>query len=96
MVRSTPIQSLQAPPLPSGRLTTEHTRDSFALRGRCSASIQRVDAIPQTQTTMSAGNLELQVPDMFVQAIAERVADLLVDSLSARTIDRNLESEEIQ
>ena len=45
---------------------------------------------------MSAGNLELQVPDMFVQAIAERVADLLADSLSARTIDRNLESEEIQ
>ncbi len=32
---------------------------------------------------MSAGNLELQVPDMFVQAIAERVADLLVNSPSA-------------
>jgi excisionase family DNA binding protein len=31
---------------------------------------------------MSAANLELQVPDMFVQAIAERVADLLVDSLT--------------
>jgi excisionase family DNA binding protein len=31
---------------------------------------------------MSAGALELQVPDAFVQAIAERVADLLADSLS--------------
>src|ERR1039458_5140768 len=61
----------------------ELTRDSLARRGRCSASIQRLDAIPQTQTNMSAGNLELQVPDMFVQAIAERVADLLADSLPA-------------
>ena len=31
---------------------------------------------------MSTGNLELQLPDMFVQAIAERVADLLADSLT--------------
>jgi excisionase family DNA binding protein len=31
---------------------------------------------------MSAGALELQVPDAFVQAIAERVADLLADNLS--------------
>jgi hypothetical protein len=45
---------------------------------------------------MSAGNLELHVHDKFVHAIAEPVADLLVDGLSARTIDRNLESEETQ
>jgi excisionase family DNA binding protein len=38
--------------------------------------------MPQTQTNMSAGALELQVPDVFVQAIAERVADLLTDSLA--------------
>jgi len=31
---------------------------------------------------MSAGTLELQVPDVFVQAIAERVAELLADSLA--------------
>jgi excisionase family DNA binding protein len=31
---------------------------------------------------MSAGALELQVPDAFVQAIAERVAELLADSLA--------------
>jgi excisionase family DNA binding protein len=31
---------------------------------------------------MSPGNLELHVPDIFVQAIAERVADLLAESLS--------------
>jgi hypothetical protein len=30
---------------------------------------------------MSAGNLELQIPDMFVQAVAERVAELLADNL---------------
>jgi excisionase family DNA binding protein len=55
-------------------------RDSLARRGRCSAYIQRADAIPQAHTTMSAGTLELQVPDAFVQAIAERVAELLTDS----------------
>lgn len=31
---------------------------------------------------MSVGTLELQVPDAFVQAIAERVADLLADNLT--------------
>jgi excisionase family DNA binding protein len=31
---------------------------------------------------MSAGTLELQVPDVFVQAIAERVAELLANSLA--------------
>ncbi|HXB64475.1 MAG TPA: hypothetical protein VNV42_06315 [Solirubrobacteraceae bacterium] len=31
---------------------------------------------------MSASALEMQVPDAFVQAIAERVADLLADNLS--------------
>jgi len=34
---------------------------------------------------MSAGHLELQVPDMFVEAIAARVAGLLADSLSGAT-----------
>jgi excisionase family DNA binding protein len=44
--------------------------------------LQRADAIPQAQTNMSAGTLELQVPDVFVQAIAERVAELLANGLA--------------
>ncbi len=59
-----------------------HARDSLARRGRCSAFLQRADAISQAETIMSAGALELQVPDAFVQAIAERVAELLTDSLA--------------
>jgi excisionase family DNA binding protein len=35
---------------------------------------------------MSAGALELQVPDAFVQAIAERVAELLADNLSEASL----------
>jgi excisionase family DNA binding protein len=59
-----------------------HARDSLARRGPCSAYLQRADAISQAQTNMSAGTLELQVPDVFVQAIAGRVAELLADSLA--------------
>ncbi len=57
-------------------------KNSLARRGRCSAYIQRADAIPLAHTTMRTGTLELQVPDAFVQAIAERVAELLTDSLA--------------
>ena len=48
------------------------------------------------QTSMSAGNLELQAHDKFMHAIAKSVTDLVAHRLSARAIDRNLESEEIQ
>ena len=59
-----------------------HARYSLVRRRRCSAYLQRADAISHAQTNMSAGTLELQVPDVFVQAIAERVAELLADSLA--------------
>jgi excisionase family DNA binding protein len=63
-------------------LAPGHARNSLAGRGLCSAYLQRADPMPQAQTNMSAGTLELQVPDVFVQAIAERVAHLLADSLA--------------
>lgn len=63
-------------------LALGRARNSLARRRRCSAYLQRADAIPQAHTTVSAGTLELQVPDAFVQAIAERVAELLTDSLA--------------
>jgi hypothetical protein len=51
--------------------------DLLARRGRCLAYLLRANAIRRAQTNMSAGTLELRVPDALVQAIAERVADLL-------------------
>jgi hypothetical protein len=52
------------------------TPDLLAQRGQCSASIQRVHAIPQTQTNTGAGNLEVG-PNWLGRALApqEKHAD---------------------